>query len=151
MGDAVAAAQRAGMAEADPSLDLEGWDAAVKLAVLVNVLMDLPLAPESIARTSVRDLAASRIVSAARAGRSLKMIALAERRGDDIEAEIALREVPSTDPLALVEGAGAALRITGDLLGTIVLTHEAPDLSATAFGVIADLFAVQSLLHRDHS
>jgi homoserine dehydrogenase len=149
LDDAVRAAQQAGMAEADPTLDLDGWDAAVKLAVLVNVLMDVPLEPESIARASLREVDPARVGTAAAAGRRLKLVARAERRADGVLAEVALREVPATDPFALVEGSGAALRITGDILGTIVLTQEAPDLSATAFGVIADLFAVQSLLQGD--
>jgi homoserine dehydrogenase len=151
LGEAVAAAQRAGMAEADPSLDLDGWDAAVKLAVLVNVLMDVPLAPELITRARVGDVTPARVAAAAAAGRRLKMVARAERHEDGVETEVTLREVSMTDPFALVAGSGAALRISGDLLGTVVLTQEAPDLSATAFGVIADLFAVQALLHGDHS
>jgi homoserine dehydrogenase len=151
LAEAVAAAQRAGMAEADPSLDLDGWDAAVKLAVLVNVLMDVPLAPESIARASVRDIPAERIAAAAAAGRRLKMIARAERHAGGVQAEVVLRKVGMGDPFALVDGSGAALRITGDILGTIVLTQEVPDLSATAFGVIADLFAVQSLVRGNSS
>lgn len=151
LDDAVRAAQQAGMAEADPTLDLDGWDAAAKLAVLVNVLMDVPLEPESIARTSLREVDPARVAAAAAACRRLKLVARAERSADGVLAEVALREVPATDPFALVEGSGAALRITGDILGTIVLTQEAPDLSATAFGVIADLFAVRSLLQGDRS
>jgi len=151
LDDAVRAAQRAGMAEADPSLDLEGWDAAVKLAVLVNVLMDDALEPESIARTGLRGVDPARAAAAAVNGRRFKLVARAERRAGGVQAEVALREVGAGDPFALVEGSGAALRITGDMLGTIVLTQEAPDLSATAYGVIADLFAVQSLLRGDHT
>jgi homoserine dehydrogenase len=148
---AVRAAQDAGMAEADPSLDLDGRDAAVKLAVLVNVLMDIPLAPESITRTSVHELSAARLAAVAAAGRRLKLLARAERRADGVLAEVAFRELQASDPFALVEGSGAALRITGDILGTIVLTQEAPDLSATAFGVIADLLSVQSLARRERA
>jgi homoserine dehydrogenase len=148
---AVRAAQVAGMAEADPTLDLDGWDAAVKLAVLVNVLMDVPLEPEAIARASLRDVEPGRAAAVAAAGRRLKLVARAERRADGVLAEVALREVPAGDPFGLVEGSGAALRITGDILGTIVLAQELPDLSATAYGVIADLFAVQSLLRGDRS
>jgi homoserine dehydrogenase len=54
-----------------------------------------------------------------------------------------LREIPLTDPFALVEGTGSILRLTTDILGCLVLTEEDPDLSTTAYGVISDLFRLQ--------
>ncbi len=148
LGTAVAEARRLGVAEADPAADLEGWDAAVKIAALANVLMDAALVPEEVEREAVGEGTAARAVRAVAAGRHLKAVCEAVREGGGVRARTVLRELGGDDPFALVEGTGSALRLLTDLPGRLVITEERPDLFTTAYGALADLLAIRDGLWR---
>jgi homoserine dehydrogenase len=143
LAEGVVEAQRLGIAESDPALDLDGWDAAVKLAALANAAMGIDLAPEEVARQSLREVDEAWVRGAPVRGFRIKMVAGAERNGDPAHAFVAARELALEHPFARTEGAGSVLRIATDLMGTIVLAEEAPDLKTTAYGVIADLLEIQ--------
>src|SRR6185312_3933891 len=147
LGAAVAGAQRLGVAEADPAYDLDGWDAAVKISALANVLLDAELTPEAVERESLSTVSAQRIEDALTREHRLKVVCEAFRVSSQGESRVIgrvrVREVPVSDPFALVEGTGSILRLTTDILGSIVLTEEDPDLSTTAYGVISDLIRLQ--------
>lgn len=142
--EAVAAAQAIGVAEADPRNDLDGWDAAVKTAALANVLLDAEMTPEQVERESMTAITPATIQAALARGRRIKMVCEAWRDGGQIAGRVTAREIPLTDPFALVEGIGSILRLTTDIAGKIVLTEEDPDLSTTAYGVISDLYRLSS-------
>ena len=142
--DALARAQREGYAEADPSDDLEGWDGAVKLSALAAVLMGVPLPPERIVREGIAGLDPARVNAARARGARLKLVCEAWRTGHTAKGRVALREIPLTDPFALVEDTSSILRLVTDLAGTVVITEERPDIQVTAYGVISDLLAVSS-------
>ncbi len=142
LADAVTEARRLGIAEADPSADLEGWDAAVKLSALATVLMDAELPPEAVHRDGVDQDTAARAAAAAERGRRLKLVAGAHRSGDAVHGAVRLRELAADDPFSLVAGTGSIVRIVTDIMGTVCVTEEHPDLSTTAYGVIADLFEI---------
>ena len=139
---AVAGAQRLGVAEADPANDLEGWDAAVKVSALANVLLDADLPPEQVERESLLAVTPGRLQEAAARGARLKVVCEAYPENGRVVGKVNLREIPLSDPFALVSGTSSILRLTTDLLGKLVLTEEDPDLSTTAYGVISDLFRV---------
>ena len=143
--EALARAQREGFAEADPRDDLEGWDGAVKLSALANAVMGVGLATgeRSCARGSPASIrrAPSRH---ARAGARLKLVCEAWRDGASGRGRVALREVPASDPFALVEDTSSILRLVTDLAGSVVITEERPDIRVTAYGVISDLLAVSA-------
>lgn len=141
---AVARAQREGFAEADPRDDVDGWDSAVKLSALAQVLMGVALPPERIARESLGGLDPARVTSARERGARLKVVAEAWRHGGGARGRVALREVPLSDPFALVEDTSSILRIVTDLAGSVVITEERPDIVVTAYGVISDLLAVDA-------
>ena len=142
--DALARAQQEGHAEADPSDDLEGWDGAVKLSALANVLMGVALPPEAIAREGIVGLDPSRVTSARARGARLKLVCEAGREGRGVRGRVALREIPLADPFALVEDTSSILRLVTDLAGTVEITEQRPDIGVTAYGVISDLLAVSS-------
>lgn len=144
LDEAVAEAQRRGVAEADPTLDLDGWDAAVKLACVANVLMDDTLEPEAVARTSVQAVTPERLRAARATGRHLKMVAEARWENGQVVGGVLPKELPADDPLAIVRGQGSMLRLITDILGTLVVAEETPDLSSTAYGILADLLEVAS-------
>ena len=143
LAEGVAEAQRLGIAEADPALDVDGWDAAVKVAALANALMGAELAPDVVARQSLCEVDEAWVRAAPARGFHVKMVAGAERDGEAVSASVAARELALEHPFARTDGAGSVLRIVTDLMGTIVLAEEAPDLKTTAYGVIADLLEIQ--------
>lgn len=140
--EAVAKAQEIGVAEADPRNDLDGWDAAVKIAALANVLLGANLTPEEVERESLLDVGPDRLRAAREHGCRIKMVCEVFREGDRVVGRVRAREVPKDDPFALVAGTASILRLTTDLLGTIVLTEENPDLTTTAYGILSDLLSL---------
>jgi len=147
--DALARARAMGIAETDPANDLEGWDAAVKLAALANVLMvredEAELRPEQVLRETLGEAAAERARAAVERGRRLKMVCQVERReGGErpLAARVGARELPADHPFSRVAGAGSVLRVTADLLGTFAIVEEDPDLTTTAYGLVSDLLSL---------
>lgn len=143
LAEAVQGAQRLGIAEADPANDLEGWDAAVKVSALANVLLDVDLPPEAVERDSLVNLTPEHVREGLAFGRRLKVVCEAFREGGKVIGCVRVREIPLADPFALVAGTGSILRLTTDIVGKIVLTEEDPNLSTTAYGVISDLFRLR--------
>jgi homoserine dehydrogenase len=142
MESAVKTAQRLGFAEADPSLDLEGWDAAAKTAILANVFLDANIDPLQVERQGIRSLTpeiASRVVFE---GRRLKLVCRAWREGGKVRAEVKPREVPMENHFAAISGKGAALRLETDMMGPLWIIQEDPGLNDTAAGVLQDLLTV---------
>jgi homoserine dehydrogenase len=140
--EALAAMQAAGVAEADPSLDLEGWDAAAKTAALANVFLDAGITPQQIARDGVDASAGSRARAALAAGKRLKLVANATRSDGKIEAAVRLRELDATDPLAILEGEANALELDTWPAGRIVITQRDNGLEKTAYALLTDLITV---------
>ena len=145
---ALARAQQDGYAEADPSDDLEGWDGAVKLSALASVLMGVGLAPEAIVREGITGLDPARVAAARARGRRLKLVCEAWREGRGARGRVALRELPLSDPFALVDDTSSILRLVTDLAGSVVITEERPDIHVTAYGVISDLLTLSSAIPR---
>jgi homoserine dehydrogenase len=139
---AVRTAQAEGFAEADPSHDLEGWDAAAKVAVLANVLMGARQTPLEVEREGIAAVTPERVQDVRRAGRRLKLVCRAWRDGDRVRTRVALEELDGGDFLATASAAGSALRLETDLMGPILLAQEDPTLSDTAYGVVNDLLTI---------
>lgn len=141
--DALAEMQRQGIAEADPSLDVDGWDAAAKTAALVNVLMDGRLTPRDVERSGVRDLTGETVRAAMARGRRVRLVASARREDDRVRARVAPEELATDDPLALLRGMSNALFVESDLLGRVGITQLDGGLTQTAYALLADLVTVR--------
>jgi homoserine dehydrogenase len=138
---AVKKAQEIGVAETDPSDDLDGWDSAVKVAALVIVLMDVPITLDQVERTGIRDITPEQIRAARASGMRYKLICSAERTANGVRASVRPEQLPMTDPLALLEGTTSALRFEMDVFGLSIIEHK-PGVIATAYGLLADLIRV---------
>ncbi len=138
LGDALRAAQRLGVAETDASYDIDGWDAAVKVTALVNVIMDFPLAPAEVARQGVRELSTKSVQRARREGRPYKLVCRADRTAHGVRASVAPEQLPLSDPMALAEGTSSIIHFATDMFPGITITEENPGLYATAYGMLAD-------------
>lgn len=144
--EALAEMQQAGVAESDAWLDLDGWDAAAKTAALANVLMDGDLTPQEVRRTGIGPDTGDAVRRARRRGARLRLVAVAERRGNAIVASVAPTELPCTDPLATLRGQANALVIDTDLLGRVAITQLDGGLTQTAYAVLSDLVEVRRRL-----
>jgi len=139
---ALARMQAEGVAETDPSLDVDGWDAAAKAAVLANVLMAAGVTPLDVVREGLGPGAAARAASARASGRRLKLVARASRRAAGIDLSVGLEELDAGDPLAIVDGQANALELDADPVGRIVITQRDGGLEKTAYGLVSDLVTV---------
>ncbi len=139
---AVREAQETGVAEADPGHDVDGWDAAAKVAALANVLLEGEITPLEVERRGIRNIGIDRIRKAACSGRRLKLICRAWRDQGGVHGKVGVEEVPMDHPFALVKGGGAVLRFHTDLMGPVLVTQEKPDLYDTAYGVLGDLVRI---------
>ena len=131
-------AQEIGVAETDPSHDIEGWDAAVKTAALIRVLMGVPISLTQIHREGIGQLTGEAVREARAAGKPYKLVCQARRENARVEASVGPQQVPLEDPLARVEGTSSVIRFETDIFPDLVITENHPGLEATAYGMLAD-------------
>jgi homoserine dehydrogenase len=138
---ALADAQRRGMAEADPSADVDGHDAAAKLAILAMLAFRLRMDLSRIERVGIRQLTASSIRDATARGCSIKLIASARRQrpGASVEADVRPRLVPDDDLFARINGALNGVLVEAELAGSLSFIGPGAGPDAAASGVLADL------------
>lgn len=134
--------QDAGVAEADASLDLDGWDAAAKAAALANVMLDADLTPHLVTRESIGRETGDRARAARASGRRLKLVASGQGHGSGATAAVGLQELDAGDPLAILDGQANALEIDTWPLGRIVVTQRDGGLEKTAYALLSDLVAI---------
>jgi homoserine dehydrogenase len=141
--EAVRQAQAIGIAEADPSLDVDGWDAATKTAILATVLMGAEVTPLQVDRTGIRDVTQDRLQAALAAGRRIKLVCRAEWQGGQVVARVAPEELPADDPLASVRGTSSTLSLYTDTLKQLTIVEHDPGPAQTAYGLLRDLISIR--------
>ena len=137
--EGVKMAQELGVAETDPSHDVDGWDSTVKICALANVLMGMRLTPVDVRREGIRDLT-TRTLQAARAeGKPYKLMARAKFADDKlISATVKPEQVAITEPLGNVRGTSLAVHFELDMMPGLTITSHRPNLQSTAYGLLAD-------------
>ncbi len=140
--DALARMQSEGIAEADPSLDVDGWDAAAKAAALANVLMDANLTPHRVERDSLGPSTGDKAQAAMAAGRRLRLVVSGTRSGESVQAAVRLIEIDEREMLATLPSTANALVLTTDLLGEIAVCQMAGDVTQTAYALLSDLVTI---------
>jgi homoserine dehydrogenase len=142
---AVSYCQKIGIAETDPSGDVDGWDAAVKVAVLVNVLMDFRLKPEDVDRQGIREITQDDVSRALKDGKRWKLVCTAVRDGERIRTKVAPEMVTSNSILYTVDGTSSIVIFETDVLSSLSIVEANPSPHTTAYGLLADfLNAVKS-------
>jgi homoserine dehydrogenase len=136
--EAVKFTQAAGLAETDPSADVDGWDAAIKVAALVTVLMDIPFTPQQVDRTGMRGITAERIKAAKGEGKRWKLVCSAERDGRNVRGRVAPELVSPSSPLYSVEGSSSSVEFRTDTLSSLSIVEGNPGPETTAYGLLAD-------------
>lgn len=133
-------AQARGLAEADPSADVDAHDPAAKLAILGMLAFRCRIEPSQIERVGIRDLVHSQLVAAEERGFVIKLVAAAAARdGTTIDADVRPRLIPIDAPLARVPGAMNAIAVDAVYAGSLLLEGPGAGPDAAASAVIADL------------
>ncbi len=135
----LADAQRLGYAEADPSFDIDGIDAAHKLAILAALAFGRPVAFEAVHIEGIRGISALDIGFAGELGYRIKLLGLARASAGGISARVHPCLVPAAAPLARVDGVYNAVVIEGDFVGRVMLEGRGAGAGPTASAVVADL------------
>ncbi len=141
--EALAEAQSLGYAEADPTGDVEGFDAAGKVVILARLLMNEQIKMEDVDRSGITHLTPADITTAKEAGERWKLIGALERRKDgSLAASVKAMRLPVSHPLAGVSGATNAAHFTTDLLGEVTLIGAGAGRLPTGYAVVEDLLAI---------
>ncbi len=141
-GEVLAEAQRLGYAEADPSFDIDGVDAAHKLAILTSVAFGTEVDFDGVYVEGIRHISALDIEYAAELGFRIKLLGLARPTEHGIEQRVHPCMVPRTTPIASVEGVFNAVMVEGDFCGRIMLEGRGAGAEPTASAVVADLLDI---------
>jgi homoserine dehydrogenase len=137
-------AQQIGIAESDPTLDLEGWDAAVKATILANVLMGADLRPADIERSGIGRVEMVARQDTLQAGQTLKQVVECWRSEEDdsVRASVQLQALPEADLLAHLSGMEAGIVLHTDTMQDLTIIEGEGGPGQTAFGVLSDLVAI---------
>jgi homoserine dehydrogenase len=137
-------AQRLGYAEADPRGDVEGHDAAAKVAILSTVLMGSAIRPDQVERTGITGLTQEKIGEAQENGQCWKLIGSVEKKNGEVVACVKPMCLPRSHPFAAVNGATNAIHYTTDLLGEVTLIGPGAGRVETGLALINDLISIYS-------
>ncbi len=136
--DAVAYAQSIGIAETDPSGDVDGWDVAIKVCALVSVMMGVPLKPHDVDRTGIGGISLEDVAQAKAEGKRWKLVCEAVREQNQVRARVAPQKVGVESPLFGVMGTTSIVEFESDVLGKLSLIEADPGPHTTAYGLLAD-------------
>ncbi|MDO5562024.1 MAG: homoserine dehydrogenase [Synergistaceae bacterium] len=140
--EALEKATELGYAEADPSGDVEGWDAAGKVAILAKIAFDKIIHVGDVKRTGITDVTPEKIKESLAAGYRVKLIAGLEVTPLGLYAYVQPKEIHISHPLASVEGATNAVTITTDNLGDVTLIGPGAGRTETAQALLTDVIAM---------
>ncbi len=139
MAAALAEAQALGFAEADPTADVEGFDAAAKAAILATIAFDTPVVAGDVYREGIGAVGADDISFARRLGYVVKLLAIAEAQNGDVSVRVHPAMIPAEHPLASVREGFNAVFIEGERVGPLMLYGRGAGGDPTATSVVGDL------------
>jgi homoserine dehydrogenase len=136
--EAIAYGASIGITETDPSNDVDGWDAAIKVAALSTVLMGKPLIPQQVERSGIRGISAEMIREALAEGEKWKLVSSAGEENGEFYARVAPQRVGTDSPLYSVSGTSSFVLFKLDVLPGLGLLESDPGPETTAYGLLAD-------------
>ena len=142
--EAVEEGRRQGFVEADPSMDIDGWDAAAKLTALMNVLMDVKITPLEIDRTGISEISEEDLLAAKKQGKKIKLLC-SGRMENGVPVGIVKPTLVDENSLpAVMDATASYVTITTDLMGDVTVIEEPyePEIDQTAYGVLSDLLRI---------
>lgn len=139
---ALDAAREQGFAEADPSLDIDGWDSTAKAVILGQHLFGISIPPGDIPRQGIRDFPMDQIQQARKEDRCIRLVSRGIFENDRLHLEVSPLALPLSDPLCMARGTTSALTLGTDLLGEVTITGPGAGSIQTAAGVLSDLLRI---------
>ena len=137
--EGVKIAQELGVAETDPSYDVDGWDSIMKVCAIARVIMRTPLLPANVRREGIRALDPATLQAARAEGKPYKLITRAVVNTDgSVTASVRPEQVALSDPLGGVRGTSLAIHFELDLIPGLTIVSHRPNLQSTAYGLLAD-------------
>ncbi len=140
--EVLADAQALGYAEADPSADVDGFDAASKIAILGSMAFRSRITTDDVYQQGIRNISAEDIVMAERLGCTIKLLAIARKTAEGIDVRVHPTMIPNTHALATVNGAMNAVYVVGDAVGETMFYGAGAGSYPTASAVVGDIFAL---------
>ncbi|HEY2963888.1 MAG TPA: hypothetical protein VGJ37_15825 [Pyrinomonadaceae bacterium] len=137
--EGVKAAQDLGVAETDPSNDVDGWDSVMKICAVSRVILKTPLAPRAVRREGIRGLNQATMQAARAEGKPYKLMARASVNSDgSVTAFVRPEQIAISDPLGNVRGTSLAIHFELDTIPGLTIVSHRPNLQSTAYGLLAD-------------
>ena len=137
--EGVKTAQELGVAETDPSHDVDGWDSTMKVCAVARVILKRPLLPSAVRREGIRSLDQAMLQSARAEGRPYKLMARAVVNADgSISASVRPEQIALSEPLGNVRGTSLAIHFELDTIPGLTIVSHRPNLQSTAYGLLAD-------------
>lgn len=128
-----------GITETDPSADIDGWDAAIKVAALTTVIMGRPLKPDQVEREGIRGITTQMIQSARAAGERWKLVCSSKLEHGQVVASVLPQRVDPHSPLYSINGTSSFVKFETDTLPGLGILESDPGPETTAYGLLADL------------
>ena len=139
--EALRQARAAGVVEADPSFDLDGWDAAVKGCAIANALMGAAVRPADVKREGIRSVSAADVVAATAAGARIRLVVRGRRAGRTVSVSVAPERVPVGD-LLVSPGCDGVVVLETDLMREIGIWEGTGGVDQTAYALLSDLLSI---------
>jgi len=137
--EGVKTAQELGVAETDPTHDVEGWDSIMKVCAIARVILRVPLLPPNVRREGIRGLDPATLQAARVEGKPYKLISRATVNADgSVTATVRPEQVAASDPLGGVRGTSLAIHFELDTIPGLTIVSHRPNLQSTAYGLLAD-------------
>ncbi|MGA3189922.1 MAG: homoserine dehydrogenase [Bryobacteraceae bacterium] len=146
LAEGIAEAQKIGVAEADASYDIEGWDAAAKAAALANVLFNARLTPLDVDRRGIGRLTPEKLAELKKQSKTVRLVMRARVVAEAVKLRVRAEVLDETDILASVHGTSNLLLLETDLMGTVGTVEINPGVEQTAYGIFADVVDIAKTL-----
>jgi len=140
--DVLKEAQELGYAEADPTFDVGGFDAAHKLLILASIAYGIDAKPEDILIEGIENISQSDVEFAKEFGYEIKLLGIAKKNGEGVEIRVHPTLVKDTHPISKVDGVMNAVSVVGDAVGQTMFYGPGAGGDATASAVIADIIEI---------
>ena len=148
--EALSQAQALGYAEADPTADVDGHDAAAKIAILASIAFNTRLTMDQVFTEGIRTIDAADIEYADEYGYAVKLLALANRTDEGIDIRVQPTMIPKLHPLAQVNGVYNAIYVIGDAVGETMFFGPGAGAGAAASAVVGDVIEVARDINAGH-
>lgn len=139
---AIREAKRRGFAEADPSMDIDGWDAAAKTSALLNVLMDANINPTEIDRQGISHITLEDIEKSKEKQCKIKLLCEGYIEDNIVKGKVHPACINYNDTFSNIDATSSILAITTDLMGEIQVIEKNPEIQQTAYGIYSDLLTL---------